>query len=405
MDKPGRSRIKLGAVLALAIFAMGITLSAQKVEEVGGVRLVHNVKGGKWGKTPQLSLKFVRTLGELEPKDPNFAFYVPADIAVDGQGNLYVLESGNHRIQKFTPDAKYLATFGRQGQGPAEFYFPESLEIDSRGYLYVSDANNQRIVVLTPEGKDYRVITLAKEAVGEITWLASGELAMQAGRGFPSLDELEKKPKFLSRLVKILDLEGRVVREIGEQQDFKDLLLTRAANDAQFAVDGDGRVYFSFARRNAIEKYAPDGKLLWRADRELNYSMKPKTKGKIERSGGGVSITSPDINDCSKGIAVDSAERVWVVTLDRQLKKEEQVGTSISITSDGGQSSMSYKVHGEVETQDTDAYKLEVFGPDGVLLGEIPLTHFVDGIFIYGDRLFLLDKLRGCKFYEYRISQ
>jgi len=32
-------------------------------------------------------------------------------------------------------------------------------------------------------------------------------------------------------------------------------------------------------------------------------------------------------------------------------------------------------------------------------------SHFVDGIFIYGDRLFLLDKLRGCKFYEYRISQ
>jgi sugar lactone lactonase YvrE len=406
MDKSGKSKLKLGIVLALAVSAtQGNFAAAQKVEEVDGVRVVHNVKGGKWRGNPQVSLQLVQTLGELEAKDGNFAFHVPSDIAVDGRGNIYVLDSGNHRIQKFSPDGKYLATFGRQGQGPAEFYFPESLEVDPKGYLYVSDPNNQRIVVLTPEGKDHKVITFTDEAVGEIACLPSGELAMHVGRGFIMFDELEKKPKALPKLVKILDLEGRVVGEIGEQQDFRDLLLTRASNEAQFAVDGGGQVYFSFARRNAIEKYAADGKLLWRADRELNYSLKPKTKGKIERSGGGVSITSPDINDCSKGIAVDGARRVWVVTLDRQLKKEEHVGTSISVTSEGGQRSMSYKVHGEVETRNTDAYKLEVFDPDGVLLGEIPLTHFVDGIFISGDRLFLLDKLRGCQFYEYRISK
>jgi sugar lactone lactonase YvrE len=405
MDKYGKSGLKLSAVLALAVFAIqGNHAAAQKVEEVDGVRVVHNAKGGKWGKHPRLSLELVQTLGELEAKDPNFAFYVPADIAVDRQGNMYVLDSGNHRIQKFSPDGKYLATFGRQGQGPAEFYFPESLEIEDKGFLYVSDPNNQRIVVLTPEGKDHKVIKFTDEGIGEIAWLSAGELAMHGGRGFIKIDEFEKKAKALPKLVKILDLEGRVVREVGEQQDFKDLLLTRAANSARFAVDGIGHVYFSFTRRNCIEKYAPSGKLLWRADRELNYSLKPKSKGKIERSGGSVSITSPDINDCSRGIAVDGAGRVWVVTLDRQLKKEEQVGMGITMSNAGGQQSISYKVEGNVETQKTDAYKLEVFDPDGVLLGEIPLPHFVDGIYIHGDRLFLLDKLRGCKFYEYRIS-
>jgi len=404
-ERPKRSRLAIAAVLAAAVLGIqGTLLLAQEIERKDGVRVVHNKKGGKWGKNPQLSLDFVRTLGELEAKDGNFAFYLPSDIAVDGQGNLYVLDSGNHRVQKFTPDGKYLATFGRQGQGPTEFQFPEGLEIDAKGYLYVSDPNNQKIVVLTPEGKDHKVIKFVDNPVGEIAWIPTGEIAMGGGSRFIKVADIEEKPKALPKLVKILDLEGKVVREVGEQHDFKDLLLNRAANAARFAVDPARHVYLSFVRRNSIEKYAPDGRLLWRADRDLNYSMKPKGKGKIERSGGGVSITSPDINDCSSGIAVDGAGRVWIVTLDRQLKKEESVGTSMSITWDGGQQSISYKVHGEVETQKTDAYKLEVFAPDGILLGEIPLTHFVDGIFIYGDRLFLLDKLRGCRFYEYRIS-
>jgi hypothetical protein len=50
-------------------------------------------------------------------------------------------------------------------------------------------------------------------------------------------------------------------------------------------------------------------------------------------------------------------------------------------------------------------YKLEVFGPDGVLLGAIPVTHFVDGIWIHQDRLFLIDRDRGVQFYEYRIRE
>jgi hypothetical protein len=72
--------------------------------------------------------------------------------------------------------------------------------------------------------------------------------------------------------------------------------------------------------------------------------------------------------------------------------------------STSGERTIGYKVQGNTDVQKTDAYKLEIFDPEGVLLGEIPADIFVDGIFIYGDRLFLLDKLRGTKFYEYKIK-
>jgi hypothetical protein len=59
---------------------------------------------------------------------------------------------------------------------------------------------------------------------------------------------------------------------------------------------------------------------------------------------------------------------------------------------------------GDTELRTTDAYKLEVFDADGTLLGSIPLDFFVDGVFIFGDRLFLMDKYRGTQFREFRIK-
>lgn len=60
-------------------------------------------------------------------------------------------------------------------------------------------------------------------------------------------------------------------------------------------------------------------------------------------------------------------------------------------------------VAGNTDVRKTDMYQLEVYTPDGVLLGKLPLTHFVDDIRINKDNLYLLDKMRGMKYYEYKI--
>jgi DNA-binding beta-propeller fold protein YncE len=155
----------IGYAVIIMLFAFSISF-AQKVETIDGVRVVHNGKSGKWGKNPKVSLELVRTIGTIEAEDDSFLFYLPSDIAIDNQGNMYILDSGNHRIQKFTPDGKYITTIGNKGQGPAEFVYPLSLEVDSKGYLYVSDPGNQRVQVLKPDGKDYKTISFSKDPAG-----------------------------------------------------------------------------------------------------------------------------------------------------------------------------------------------------------------------------------------------
>jgi sugar lactone lactonase YvrE len=394
----------LTCALALALIAGGFAFS-QKVEQVDGVRVVHNGKKGTWGDQAKVGIELVRTIGELETKDENVAFNLPSDIALDKDGNIYILDSGNHRIQKFSPNGEYSATFGGKGQGPGEFVYPESIDIDESGYIYVSDPNNQRIQVLTPEGKEARTIRMIDDPPGIMRLAGSGRMVMAAGSRMMMFSADEEEPKELPKLVKTLDSKGAVEKEFGEARDYKNLLLNRAGNGVQFTLDGQDNVFLVFSYQNRIEKYSPDGRPLWRADRELDYTTEPKDKGKMERQGGNVSIRGPQLNTCSVGIAADSKGRIWVASLKRQLKEEEQAGMRVQMTMSGGERSLSMKADGNVELRNTDAYRLEVYDPDGVLLGIIPLDRFVDNIKIEKDRLFLIDRMRGAQVLEYRIVE
>jgi hypothetical protein len=397
---------KILLVVAAVVILVVLAFSGQKVETVDGVRLVHNSGPGAWGKAPKVALEPVLTIGDVDTADENLAFYMPAGMAVDAAGNIYVLDSGNHRIQKFGPDGKFLATMGRQGQGPGEFLYPSRLDIDAAGYLYVSDLHNNRVQVLTPDGKDHKTIRFIEGGAGDVFCGQDGELVMGPARFQMRFmaDEADRKAE-LPKLVKVIDVEGKVLREFGDRHDYKDELLNNSLNQVVLTVDAEGRVYLIFPHQNRIDKYAADGRLLWRADRELPYTMDILDKGKIERKGGGVSIQAPRLNRCAESVAVDGRGRVWIVGLARQLKKEEQVGLGVSMsTSSGGGRQIGYKVHGDTELRETDAFRLEVFDADGSLLGTFPLDFFVDGIFIRGDRLFLLDRYRGVQLREFRIK-
>ncbi len=408
MDRKIKSRKWLSVLAFGASFS--ILVFSQTVEVVSGVRLVHNDKQGLWGKRPKIQLKLVRTLGDVNAEDEAVAFYMPSGIAVDSKGNLYVLDTGNHRIQKFSPEGTYLATIGRHGQGPGEFAYPDSMDIDEADRIWVSDPFNNRIQVLTPEGKEEKTLsfatTLANEQVGNIRCVKSG-LVMAGGRRFLMFRPgTEEEQKSLPRLFKILDREGKILGEYGDPFDFDHALLNVQGNQVKFAVDGEGSVYLAYLYQNRVEKYSPQGKLLWRADRKLDYSLElPKDKGKMEAKGGGISIRMPRLNQCANGIAVDGMGRVWVVTLTRQTREDEQVGVAMSVISTGGERKMSMKVEGNTEAKKTDLYKLEVFSPEGELLGSLEVDHYIDGITIKGSRLFLWDAMRGAKFYEYRIEE
>ena len=72
-------------------------------------------------------------------------FSSPAGVAVDHQGNVYVADSGNNRIQKFDQDGNFLGAFGTAGGGQGQFNEPWGVAVDGEGNIYVADTWNHRI--------------------------------------------------------------------------------------------------------------------------------------------------------------------------------------------------------------------------------------------------------------------
>src|SRR3972149_7176686 len=76
-------------------------------------------------------------------------FWTPLGVEVDREGAVYVADSGNHRIQKFTPDGTFITEFGNYGSDPGEFHFPMDLAVSSDGKVYVVDTFNNRTQIFT----------------------------------------------------------------------------------------------------------------------------------------------------------------------------------------------------------------------------------------------------------------
>jgi len=142
---------KMIFVLLSLIFLFG-SVYAQKIETVDGVKVIHNDKP-KWGKKPKVALEFIRQIGEFETEDDNYRFFRPRDILKDNEGNIYVLDYGNCRIQKFDPEAKYLLTIGQKGQGPGEFERPSFFMMNKESIIHTYDGGNRRIEKHSAMGK------------------------------------------------------------------------------------------------------------------------------------------------------------------------------------------------------------------------------------------------------------
>ena len=80
-------------------------------------------------------------------------FNLPWGIAIDDDRNVYVADWRNDRIQKFTADGEFLAAYGESGNGVGQFNRPTDVEVDNDGDLYVADWLNDRVQVLAADGR------------------------------------------------------------------------------------------------------------------------------------------------------------------------------------------------------------------------------------------------------------
>lgn len=99
-----------------------------------------------------------RTIGNQgKPGLDEYSFNRPADLAFGPDGSIYVADGyGNSRVVKYTPEGKYVASWGAPGTGKSQFNTVHSVAVDSEGVVYVSDRENNRIQIFTSGGEYLR---------------------------------------------------------------------------------------------------------------------------------------------------------------------------------------------------------------------------------------------------------
>ena len=87
------------------------------------------------------------------------SFNAPSDVLVAPDGVIYVLdghgEGGNNRVVQFTPDGRFVRSWGTGGPGPAagELSDPHAIAMDSQGRIFVGDRRNIRIQIFDRNGR------------------------------------------------------------------------------------------------------------------------------------------------------------------------------------------------------------------------------------------------------------
>jgi DNA-binding beta-propeller fold protein YncE len=74
--------------------------------------------------------------------------------ALSPKGEIYVTDGyGNAQVHKYSPDGKYLFSWGKCGIGEGEFNLPHNVHCDADGWVYVADRENHRVQVFDGNGK------------------------------------------------------------------------------------------------------------------------------------------------------------------------------------------------------------------------------------------------------------
>jgi len=205
----------------------------------------------------------------------------PLGVAVDAAGNVYVSEDGAsidfERIQKFTSDSLFITTWGSRGSGNDQLYFPEGMALAPSGVLYVADMYNNRIVEF---GQDGRYL---------------GQWNDPSRLGSPTDVAIDK-----SGYIYVVNLGYRNVLKYTSDGSYVGTFGTYSLNTdpGDFvapwgcAVDSDGNLYVTDEGRNVVEVFNSSGTPL------MQWGSAGPAPGQFNQP---------------HGIRIDSTNRIYVV--------------------------------------------------------------------------------------------
>ncbi len=177
-------------------------------------------------------------------------FSAPVGIALDPEGNFYVMDTKNSRVQKYDRDGHFLLMWGSPGSGEGQFSItlPDEgrLAVDSQGNVYVLDVSNCRVQKFDSKGTF--LTAWGTKGNGDGQFLEPSDIAINKQDDIYVID-------YQARTVQEFDNNGKFILRWGSSEK------TPFAGLFSIAIDPDGNVLVS-DEAGRIQKFDGDGNYL-----------------------------------------------------------------------------------------------------------------------------------------------
>jgi DNA-binding beta-propeller fold protein YncE len=163
----------------------------------------------------------------------------PLGVAVDKEGNAWVIDRTNRRVEEFSESGQFLRQFGSSGSGNGQFTDPCGIAISSTGNIVVSDLTNNNVQVFSPTGQFIRKITAPE--------MFQDPYAIAPASG---------------GALWISDIASHHVWQFSETGTLLKTLSQPMNAPSGLATDAAGNLWVSDTNENRILKFSPSGEFL-----------------------------------------------------------------------------------------------------------------------------------------------
>ena len=177
-------------------------------------------------------------------------------VAFDADGNIYVVDTGNFRAQKFDAERHFVKAWGSEGEGDGQFRDPLGIAVSPDGLIYVIDDDRDDVQVFDADGA-FR-LKFAGFGVDPGKMLDAGTSIAFDGDGN----------------VLVSDFGNQRVQRFAPDGTFLDAWGSFGTDEGKFvnpnglAVDGEGRVYVTDVGNHRVQVFAAEGEFLFFIDGE-----------------------------------------------------------------------------------------------------------------------------------------
>lgn len=188
------------------------------------------------------------------------------DLIIDKDKNIYILDSFDLDVKKFSKDGVLIKTFGKKGAGPGEMYRPAKIALDNNGNIYLSDGGNRRMNIYTNNGEFIYSFRVHLPHARDLKINSKGELFYLAR------DYVQEK------MIHKFTQKGELLKSFAQGFEHKERFMRDTYSMGHLYIDNMDNVYYTPETFYKIFIYNSNEKLVKTFERNAIFFKKPRYK-------------------------------------------------------------------------------------------------------------------------------